>query len=233
MPDPGTLGLSGPTPRESTQAGDLVRNLVIGLMAFLTVVDLFATQAILPSLARAYAVSPAAIGFAVNATTLGMALGGLGVALLGPRIDRRRGVVVSLLLLAIPTALLGTLPDLWLFAALRVLQGICMAAATTASYLAAGTDGLIPETLASHSRTAGACAGTAGPSRWTTISGSWRAVEPAGSVPPCPTRPPSTSPPHCPRMEPRARLLIIRPAAAPACEPSCALQRYADRSTCP
>ncbi|ACL63078.1 MFS transporter [Methylobacterium nodulans] len=131
MPDPGTLGLSGPTPRESTQAGDLVRSLVIGLMAFLTVVDLFATQAILPSLARAYAVSPAAIGFAVNATTLGMALGGLGVALLGPRIDRRRGVVVSLLLLAIPTALLGTLPDLWLFAALRVLQGICMAAAFT------------------------------------------------------------------------------------------------------
>ena len=35
----------------------LRRNLVIGLIAFLTVVDLFATQAILPSLARAYGVS--------------------------------------------------------------------------------------------------------------------------------------------------------------------------------
>jgi YNFM family putative membrane transporter len=32
----------------------LFRNFVIGLAAFLTVVDLFATQAILPSLARAY-----------------------------------------------------------------------------------------------------------------------------------------------------------------------------------
>ena len=31
----------------------LLRTFVIGLMAFLTVVDLFATQAILPSLARA------------------------------------------------------------------------------------------------------------------------------------------------------------------------------------
>ncbi|AWN44040.1 MFS transporter [Methylobacterium durans] len=131
MPDPGTLGLNGPMTRERTHAGDLVRNAVIALMAFLTVVDLFATQAILPSLARAYAVSPAAIGFAVNATTLGMAFGGLGVALLGQRIDRRRGVVVSLLLLAVPTALLGTLPDLWVFAALRVLQGVCMAAAFT------------------------------------------------------------------------------------------------------
>jgi predicted MFS family arabinose efflux permease len=131
MPYPGTLGLSRPTARESTRAGDLFRNLVIGLMAFLTVVDLFATQAILPSLSRAYGVSPAAIGFAVNATTLGMAFGGLGVALLGEHINRRRGVVVSLLLLAVPTALLGTLPDLWLFSVLRVFQGMCMAAAFT------------------------------------------------------------------------------------------------------
>ncbi|WP_407529982.1 MFS transporter [Methylobacterium oryzisoli] len=131
MSHPGALGLSGSAKRAGAPTGELLRNLIIGLMAFLTVVDLFATQAILPSLARAYGVSPAAIGIAVNATTLGMAFGGLGVALLGRRIDRRRGVVVSLLLLAVPTALLGTLPDLWLFAALRVLQGVCMAAAFT------------------------------------------------------------------------------------------------------
>ena len=35
---------------------------VIGLTAFLTVVDLFATQAILPTLTRHYGVSPAAMG---------------------------------------------------------------------------------------------------------------------------------------------------------------------------
>lgn len=131
MPHSGTLGLNGPALRKGIHAGDLFRNLIIGLMAFLTVVDLFATQAILPALAHAYGVSAAAISFAVNATTLGMALGGLGVALLGGRIDKRRGVVVSLLLLSIPTALLGTLPDLWTFAALRGLQGLCMAAAFT------------------------------------------------------------------------------------------------------
>jgi YNFM family putative membrane transporter len=34
-------------------SGALIRTLVIGLTAFLTVVDLFATQAILPSLAQA------------------------------------------------------------------------------------------------------------------------------------------------------------------------------------
>src|SRR5260370_35439386 len=55
-------------------AGAFLRTVVIGLTAFLTVVDLFATQAILPSLVRAYDVSPAAMGFAVNASTMGMAV---------------------------------------------------------------------------------------------------------------------------------------------------------------
>ena len=50
----------------------LARALVIGSTAFLTLVDLFATQAILPALAAAYGVRPAAMGLAVNAATLGM-----------------------------------------------------------------------------------------------------------------------------------------------------------------
>jgi MFS transporter, YNFM family, putative membrane transport protein len=37
--------------------GVLLRTFIIGLTAFLTVVDLFATQAILPSLAQAYRVT--------------------------------------------------------------------------------------------------------------------------------------------------------------------------------
>ena len=51
-----------------------MRNFLIGLAAFLTLVDLFATQAILPALAKAYGVAPAAMGLAVNASTLGMAV---------------------------------------------------------------------------------------------------------------------------------------------------------------
>jgi MFS transporter, YNFM family, putative membrane transport protein len=114
------------------------RNLVIGLIAFLTVVDLFATQAILPSLVEAYGVSPAAMGFAVNASTIGMAVAGLAVAFFSRRIDRRRGIVASLALLSIPTALLATAPDLATFTALRVAQGVFMSAAftLTLAYLA-------------------------------------------------------------------------------------------------
>src|SRR3954449_834902 len=95
--------------------GLALRSLVIGLTAFLTVVDLFATQAILPSLMRHYGVTPAAMGFAVNASTFGMAVAGLVVGFLSPHIDRRLGILLSLVLLAIPTTLLASAPDLTTF----------------------------------------------------------------------------------------------------------------------
>ena len=110
-------------------SGVLLRTIVIGLTAFLTLVDLFATQAILPSLTRAYGVTPAAMGFAVNASTIGMAISGLVVSLFSRYINRRRGILVSLVLLSIPTALLATAPDLMIFTALRIVQGLCRACA--------------------------------------------------------------------------------------------------------
>ncbi len=103
--------------------GVVLRSLVIGLTAFLTVVDLFATQAILPSLTRHYNVSPAAMGFAVNASTMGMAVAGLVVGFLSPHIDRRLGILVSLVLLAIPTTLLASAPDLTVFTMLARRAG--------------------------------------------------------------------------------------------------------------
>jgi predicted MFS family arabinose efflux permease len=118
-------------------AGAALRSLVIGLTAFLTVVDLFATQAILPSLTRHYGVAPAAMGLAVNASTMGMAIAGLVVGFFSRLIDRRLGILASLILLAIPTTLLATAPDLPTFTLLRVLQGLCMASAfaLTLAYL--------------------------------------------------------------------------------------------------
>src|SRR5438270_2454611 len=97
-----------PSPRMDVQqqsSGVLLRTLVIGLTAFLTVVDLFATQAILPSLARAYNVTPAAMGFAVNSSTMGMAIAGLVVSLFSQHINRRLGILISLSILSVPTAL--------------------------------------------------------------------------------------------------------------------------------
>src|SRR5690242_11744513 len=128
---PNTSKMQTPSP------GVVLRSVVIGLTAFLTVVDLFATQAILPSLARHYQVAPAAMGFAVNATTMGMALASLVVGFFSPHIDRRLGILVSLALLAIPTTLLASAPNLTLFTILRITQGLCMASAfaLTLAYL--------------------------------------------------------------------------------------------------
>ncbi|WP_292525454.1 MFS transporter [Methyloceanibacter sp.] len=114
-----------------SSAAALLRFIIIAVTAFLTLVDLFATQAILPELTHHYGVSPAAMGTAVNASTLGMAIAGLAVAYFSNAIDRRLGILLSLALLAIPTALLAHAPDLTTFTALRIVQGLCMAAAFT------------------------------------------------------------------------------------------------------
>jgi predicted MFS family arabinose efflux permease len=71
------------------------------------------------------------MGFAVNASTMGMAVAGLVVALFSRRIDRRLGILVSLALLAIPTALLAVAPGLGTFTLLRIAQGLFMASAFT------------------------------------------------------------------------------------------------------
>ncbi len=109
----------------------VLRRVLIGLIGFLTLVDLFAAQAILPTLARMYRVPPSSMGVAVNASTIGMAISGLAVALVSHRLPRRGGIWVSLALLAIPTTLLAHAPDLATFTALRIIQGLFMSAAFT------------------------------------------------------------------------------------------------------
>ena len=127
------------TPRDlRAPGGALLRNVTMGLISFLTFVDLFAAQAILPSLVARYGVTPGEMGIAVNASTVGMAAAGLAVAFLSRRLNRRKGIWISLALLTIPTTLLAVAPDLATFAILRIVQGVFMAAAfaLTIAYLA-------------------------------------------------------------------------------------------------
>ncbi|MEO0670238.1 MAG: MFS transporter [Pseudomonadota bacterium] len=107
------------------------RSSMIALIAFLTLIDLFGSQALLPTLVETYGVTPAAMGFAVNASTIGMAFASLVVAVFARRIDRKRGIWVCLALLSIPTVLLAHTDDLTTFTLLRVVQGVFMSAAFT------------------------------------------------------------------------------------------------------
>lgn len=109
----------------------LRESLLIAVLGFLTLVDLFATQAILPSLAKIYDVAPAKIGLAANASTLGMAVSGLLMGVVSGALERKRAIALSLFLLSIPTTLLAFAPNLTVFAILRVTQGLFMAAAFT------------------------------------------------------------------------------------------------------
>ena len=109
----------------------LQQSLLIAVIGFLTLVDLFATQAILPSLAKVYDVAPAKIGLAANASTLGMAISGLLMGVVSGALERKRAIALSLFFLSIPTTLLAFAPNLTVFAMLRVTQGLFMAAAFT------------------------------------------------------------------------------------------------------
>ncbi len=124
-------GLAPVRPDRAARQRQWARTAVVAATAFLTLVDLFAMQAVLPALIRHYGVSAGAMGFAVNASTLGMAVSSLATSYLSPHIDRRLGVATSLALLAVPTVLLAGAPDLGTFTALRILQGIFMASAFT------------------------------------------------------------------------------------------------------
>lgn len=112
-------------------APPLARYAFVALVSFLTLVDLFAAQALLPALTDTFAVSPAVMSSAVNASTLGMALSGLVIGLTAVQLDRRKAIWMSLLLLALPTLALSVTSDLTLFALLRILQGVLMSAAFT------------------------------------------------------------------------------------------------------
>ena len=67
-------------PEARASAGVFFRSVVIALTAFLTLVDLFATQAILPMLTAHYGVTPGQMGLASNASTFGMLVSGLAAA---------------------------------------------------------------------------------------------------------------------------------------------------------
>ncbi|MEM6680516.1 MAG: MFS transporter, partial [Pseudomonadota bacterium] len=107
------------------------RSTIVAIISFLTLIDLFGSQALLPRLVAAFETDSATMGFAVNAATFGMAISGLAVAWFADRIDRKRGIWISLACLSIPTALLGVVDNVSLFLMLRVAQGIFMAAAFT------------------------------------------------------------------------------------------------------
>ena len=107
---------------------------VCGLIAFLT---LYATQPLLPLLEGLFHASKSAVGWTVSASTLGVAIAAPLLGTLTERMNRKRVILVSILLLALPTCAAATSTSLGWLVFWRLLQGLITPGvfATTIAYI--------------------------------------------------------------------------------------------------
>ena len=92
-----------------------------GAFAFL---DLYCTQPLLPLLAQIFHASETRAGLTISASTLGVAISAILLALFGERLNRKRTIVAAMWALAIVCALTATAPSLEILALWRLAQGL-------------------------------------------------------------------------------------------------------------
>jgi predicted MFS family arabinose efflux permease len=88
--------------------------------------NLYATQPLLPLFEQIFHASKSQVGRTVSAATLGVALSAPFCGALAERVGRRKIIVLSIFLLAIPTILAGTSGSLSQLVFWRFLQGLVM-----------------------------------------------------------------------------------------------------------
>jgi len=110
---------------------------VCGLVAFLA---LYVTQPLLPFFEAVFHASKTAVGWTVSASTLGVALSAPLLGTLTERMNRKRVIIVSILLLAIPTCAAASSSSLGWLVFWRFLQGLITPGvfATTIAYITEG-----------------------------------------------------------------------------------------------
>lgn len=92
-----------------------------GMVAFL---DLYCTQPLLPLLSRIFQASEASVSLTISASTLGVAFSAALLAIFGEKLDRKRTIVISMIVLATCTLMTSTATNLTTLAAWRLLQGL-------------------------------------------------------------------------------------------------------------
>jgi YNFM family putative membrane transporter len=93
------------------------------VFAFLT---LYVTQPLLPMLTKVFHASKAAVGLTVSASTMGVALAAPVFGALTERLSRKRVIVASVMISALPTLFAGTSPGLHALIFWRFLQGLAL-----------------------------------------------------------------------------------------------------------
>ena len=88
--------------------------------------QLWAIQALLPTRAAFFGATEAAVSLTVSATTLAVTITAPVIGVLADTLGRRRIIVVALVLLVVPTALIGAAQSVDQIVALRFLQGLLL-----------------------------------------------------------------------------------------------------------
>ncbi len=96
---------------------------ICGVFAFL---NLYVTQPLLPLLEHIFNASKSAVGLTVSASTLGVALSAPILGALAEQTSRKRVIVTSTLVLAVPTLLAATASGLHVLVFWRLLQGLIL-----------------------------------------------------------------------------------------------------------
>lgn len=118
--------LAPPRPRLGITRLPDVRVMMVALIGFCVFLNVYATQALLPLLARIFGAGKFEVSLTVSATTVGIALGSPLVGLLAERVGRRQVMVGSVTLLTIPVLLAATSPGLHALIGWRFVQGLIM-----------------------------------------------------------------------------------------------------------
>jgi predicted MFS family arabinose efflux permease len=107
---------------------------ICGLVAFLT---LYATQPLLPLFETLFHASKSAVGWTVSASTLGVAIAAPLLGTFTERMNRKRVILISIVLLAVPTCAAATSTSLGWLIFWRLLQGLITPGifATTIAYI--------------------------------------------------------------------------------------------------
>jgi MFS transporter, YNFM family, putative membrane transport protein len=92
-----------------------------GVFAF---IDLYSTQPLLPLLSRVFHASEARVGLTISGSTLGVAISAALLAVFAEQVDRKRTIVISMLMLAACSFLTATATSLPSLAGWRLLQGL-------------------------------------------------------------------------------------------------------------
>ncbi len=118
---PDALGGDGFGPDALGPVSQRVAVFLCGAFAFL---DLYCVQPLLPLFAQVFHATATRVGFTISAATLGVAISAALLAAFGEQLDRKRTIVVYMVMLALCTLLTSTAHSLTTLAMWRLVQGL-------------------------------------------------------------------------------------------------------------